>query len=61
MAVYGVLSETDTQREILGLGSAGPNHTDKEIEELVILTRTLLDRIGAKGTSKRTRLLKSVT
>lgn len=56
-----MLSETDTQREILGLGSAGPNHTDKEIEELVILTRTLLDRIGAKGTSKRTRLLKSVT
>ena len=58
--VYGVLSDTDVKRQISELGK-GPSYSgNRGVQELVSLTRELLQRLESdtrgKGLSARERL-----
>jgi len=58
--VYGVLSDTNVKRQISELGEGRTHSGNREVEELVSLTRELLQRFEpntrGKGPSTRVRL-----
>jgi hypothetical protein len=45
--VYGILSDNDVRGQIEALGQQTSSKENKDIEELKIMTKQLLDRLGA--------------